>query len=240
MQSLQAALKFLTVFPYPKASARSPWEISSAILFFPLVGFFVGVLLVVFNYIFDPYLASEILSVLLVAVLVMATGARHLSGLANTVDRLASEIEGRKTHAASGESLAGIFGVATVVLMIAFKIRAIEVMGEARNQGVLLAPVLGYWAMAILMYGSARPDKEIQPTAERVRGKHLFLSTLIALSLVATLAGKLGLRIALSISLFAVLARAYFERRLGGVNNYTLGAVSELAETFALILFATF
>jgi len=65
------------------------------------------------------------------------------------------------------------------------------------------------------------------------------VGTLFTLILVVIFADRLGLWIALWISLFALLARSYLRRRLGGIGWDNLGAVEEISETITLVLFAT-
>jgi adenosylcobinamide-GDP ribazoletransferase len=127
-----------------------------------------------------------------------------------------------------------------VLVVIALKFRATEVMGDTRSEGLLLAPVLGRWAMVILSYGSEFADEEIEQFGMRhVRGSHLVLATVMALVLVIVFAGRIGLWIALWVSLFALLSRSYLHRRAGGLTGDHFGAVEEISETLTFVLFAS-
>ena len=234
------AVKFLTVIPWPRSAVVGPEEVAKSASFFPLVGFFLGLILVFVNRFLDPYLASEILSVVLVVILILITGARSLEALAPTWDRLGAKKGVDGSQQLSGNRCVGVCGLLAVIVIIALKFRAIEVMGETRNLGLLLAPVLGRWATVVLAYGSAsaRPEAD-RILVEYVRGRQLVLASAFTLIGVALVAKRLGLWIALWVSLVALVSRHFLHRRLGGVGWENLGAVGEMSEALALVLFAS-
>lgn len=241
MHSLVAALRYLTFFPWPRRADLPAAEVGRSSSLFPLVGLFLGLILVFFNWLLDPYLSSEILSVLLVALLIVMSRALHLDGLRETFDALGVKGDRQAAFTAMGDGRIGISGLLAVIVVVALKFRAIEVMGEARNQGLLLAPILGRWSMVVLAYGSVSSREGTgRILAEQARGPHLVIATAIALLLVAALSGRAGLWIAVWVSLVALLSRSYLHRRLGGVTEENFGAVEELAEAIALTLFASF
>ena len=236
MRSLWTAFKFLAAFPWPRRVTTTPQEIGQSTPFFPLVGFFLGLILVLFNRILEPYMESEILGVVLVVLLMLLTRARHLEGLGETFDAIGSRAGRDPTKSSS----IGIFGFLAVMVVIMLKFRAIEVMGEVRGQGLLLAPVLSRWSMVISAYGS-RPNQEGtgRIMVKQVRGRHLLWATALTLVLVILIAGSLGLWIALWVSLLALIAGLYFYRRFGGVSGDNFGAIAEIGEALAMVLFAS-
>jgi adenosylcobinamide-GDP ribazoletransferase len=229
MTSFLTALRVLTVFRWPTASPTEAEEIGKSVLFFPLIGFCLGGILILVNWLLDPYLASEIVSVLLVALLILLTRALPLEALKTCFDEF--ETTG---------GTAKISGLLAILVVVALKFRAIEVMGDARTEGLLLAPMLGRWAMVILGYGSESAGKRLgQGIVEQVRGTHLLLATAFALLLVTVFAGRLGLWIALWISLLTLLSRGCFRRCADGITADHLGTVGEISETLVLVLFAS-
>ena len=240
MHSFLAAVKYLTVIPWPKTRAATPEGIAKSASFFPLVGFFLGLILVFVDRFLDPYLASEILSVVLVTILILITRARDLEGLAESWDQLPTNKDRHTFYQPGGSRGLGAFGLLAIVIVVALKFRAIEVMGEARGPGLLLAPVLGRWAMVVLAYGSvsARPEAE-RILMEHVRAAQLIWATAITLIGVAFFARSLGLWIALWVSLLALASGRFLHRRLGGLSSENLGAVGEMSEALALVLFAS-
>lgn len=239
MRAFLAALQFLTIFPWPKPTDRSADEIGQASMFFPLVGFGLGSILVLLNSLLEEPMPSGLLSVMLVAVLILLTRAFHLDGLADTFDGLGAGGERERMLRVMDDSHTGVFGLLAVVLLILFKIRAIESLNEERWRAVLLAPVLGRWAMVLLAYRS-EPAREGLGwiLLRQMRGKYLFLATGFTLVVVFAFSGQTGLWIMLWISIFTAACRKYFHYRLGGVTGDIFGAVGELSETSTLLLFA--
>ena len=62
MKSAFTAFKFLTVASRFDRTPLSPQQLGAAIPYFPLVGIFLGFVLVLLNRLFDPHLESEILA----------------------------------------------------------------------------------------------------------------------------------------------------------------------------------
>lgn len=240
MRYLWAAVTFLTLFRWNRVPLPTPEETAKATPIFPVIGFGLGVVLILFNFLLEPYLASEILSVVLVIVLILLTGGRQLEGLQETFDRLGTHHQGRNGQDRSEKSRTAVFGVLAVLAVVALKFRTIEVMGEVRTQGLLLAPALSRWGMVVLAYGPdpASEGKGRMP-AEYIRGWHLSLATALTLVFMAVFSGRLGLWVALWISLFTLLSKKYLHHRLLRIEPESIGAVAEISEALALVLFAS-
>lgn len=239
MKLFWTALRFLTIFPWPRSLTTTPEEIGRSTPLFPLVGFCLGLVLVFFNRLLESYIPPGILSVILVALLVLMTRALHLDGLGDTFDGLGARAEPEEALRIMRDSHTGIFGLLAVVIAIGLKVRALEFMGPGRDQALLIALTLGRWAMVVLAYGSRSAREGLgRFMVDYVRGGHLFFATVIALTLAFAFAGRVGLWIALGISLFTLVCRLSFHRRLGGVTGDTFGAVGEMTETLALVVFA--
>lgn len=238
---MSTAPRFLNAFPWTRSFSATPEEVGSSAIFLPLFGFFLGLILVLSNWLSEPYLDSEILGVVLSTILILMTRGQFLDGLRETFGHLDSKGSKQGIINAAGDRRIGVFGLLAVIVVVLLKSRAIGVMGEARSQGLLLAPVFARWAMVILAYSFKSGDEgigRIVPTS--VRGGVLLLSTILTLVLVFLFAGRLGLWIALWVSLFALAGRLYLHRRFGRVGEDGFGAVAEISETFAFLLFTSF
>lgn len=176
---------------------------------------------------------------MLVTLLILMTRGLHLDGLGDTFDGLGAGGSREDTLRVMDDSHTGVFGLLAILVVVLFKIRALEAMGEERWQALLIAPVLGRWAMVVLAYGSRSAREGLgRVLVEHLRGGHLVLATVMTLILVAVFSGQIGLWIALGVAVFTVGSRRYFHHRLGGVTGDTFGAVGELSETSAFVFFA--
>ncbi len=202
---------------------------------FPLVGLVLGLLLMIINRALEPYLPSEILAVALLAILLLATGCRHMAGTQETFDSLWSRrmLDGTTQK----QQFPGLLAVLMVALL---KVQSIEVGGESRALSLLLTPLLARWSLILFLFGSTTAaDDTSRRIAENVRPWHLIVATVISLVIALLIAGVQALWVSLSLSIFALLARNYLNRREGGISPASCGALIELSESLSFALFAS-
>src|SRR3972149_3236084 len=111
MKGILAAFKFLAGGGRFRQDQRST-ELSAA-LYFPLVGLVIGLGLVLLNRFLEPRLESELLAVVLIAIMILATQAVHLDGTLKTFAALAPE-----TAAGGADRPVGIYGMLAVLLIV--------------------------------------------------------------------------------------------------------------------------
>src|SRR3989338_10771357 len=111
MRLFWTALRFLTVFPWPKSLKSTPEEIGRSASFFPLVGFCLGLLLALFARLLHPYLDSTFLGITLVTLMILLTRAFHLDGLGDTFDGLGAGGGAQEALRAMDDSRIGVFGL---------------------------------------------------------------------------------------------------------------------------------
>lgn len=206
--------------------------IGTAAVFFPLVGLTLGLSLAMTNYVLVAYLDSEILNIVLIATLVVATGGIHLEGMKNTFDAIPTPM----SKSGGNETL----GFVAIVLVILFKSGAADSMDEKLTLSLLLTPVLARWALVIFIYGyHDRCEETPRLIAENVKLWQLVVATVATLALVVYFLGRKGLWISLSVSLFALLTRSLLHRRHAVLTHDNFGAIIELGEVLSLILLAS-
>jgi adenosylcobinamide-GDP ribazoletransferase len=234
-----AALQFLTVFPWPRRTARSADELGRAAIFFPVVGFLLGLLLALADFLLKPFASPALASVLLVALLALLTRGLHLDGLGDTSDGLGAGGDRERILRVMDDSHIGAFGLIAIVLLLFAKIHAIESIGVDRWRALLTAPLLGRWAMVLLGYRSQAAKPGLGSTLiEHLSTNHFILATFITVLLVAATLRGAGIVMMLWVAVFGLASKNYFHRRLGGVTGDTFGAVGELSETSVLIFLA--
>jgi adenosylcobinamide-GDP ribazoletransferase len=232
MRAVLSAFKFLT--RRGRINQLSARQISAAIPYFPLVGVFFGAVLAFLNRLLDPYLESEILATLLVAILALLTGACHFDGLRSTFDA------SRGTEIPAQQRANGGFGVLAIVLVVLLKVQALIVSGEMRGVCLLLAPMFASWSVVVFLFGSSfMAEGSPRIVAANVRAWHLVLTTAFGLSFAAFFIGRTALWIGLCLSLFALLGRSYLRWRNGYINDDAIGAMIELSETLSFVLLAS-
>jgi adenosylcobinamide-GDP ribazoletransferase len=235
MQNALAAFKFLVLgerFTRDRAKAE---RVGLGSPYFPFVGLILGVVLAISNRVLEPYLESEILAVVLVTLLILMTRAAPLAGTQKTFD-----ISSEPNSKTAADGPIGIYGLLAILLLILFKIRSIEVIGETRSLSLLLTPVFGRWSLVIFLYGSTSAiDDSARHIAENVRAWHLIIATAITLGVAVFFVGSMALWIGLCLSVFALLSRGYLHWRSIDITCNHFGALIELSETLSFALFAS-
>ena len=235
MKSIVAALKFLTILSRLSRFQPSAPMVGKAAAFFPVIGLVLGLSLALLARTLENYLDAELLSTVLVAFLILATGGLHLEGLEKTFDT-----PGLSRSMAGSESSSSAIGIVAIILVILFKIKSIDILEERLNLALLLTPVLGRWAMLIFIYGShRRSEGEASIIAANVKFWHVVLATLATLAPATYFLGRAALWIGLSLSILALLCRSLFHKRTGVLTHDNYGAVVEGSEALSLVLMAT-
>jgi len=226
MKNALMAFKFLAL------GDRSP-PIQSELLgsgafYFPLIGLILGVCLAILNHFLQSYLESEVLAVVLVTFLILLTRAVHLAGT-------------QQAFAASNSATgAAIYGLLAILLIILFKVRSIEVIGETRSLSLILSPVFARWSAVLFFYRStSAADEFVQRFVENVSAWRLAIATAIALGVGIILVGATALWIGLAVSLFALSTRAYLHWRGVDLSCNHFDALVELSEALSFVLFAS-
>jgi adenosylcobinamide-GDP ribazoletransferase len=236
---LLLAIQFLTQIPVRLKQPYDEREVGASLLYYPLVGLLLGALLAGLHGLLHgvPVLLH---AALLLAAWVVMTGALHLDGLADSVDAWLGGIGNReRTLAIMKDPYAGPAAVVAVVLVLLLKFSALVGLMQCGNDWALLWPLLlARSAMPLLFLTTpyVRPGGLGAALAQHAPRRAM---TLMLLATLLGVLGVLGMRgVGLVLGCVAVfwLLRRMMMARLGGTTGDTAGALLELLETAALIL----
>jgi adenosylcobinamide-GDP ribazoletransferase len=239
VKSFFAALQFLTLFPCPKRIDYANADVGQAAIFFPVIGLIMGFILVLGNFLLDPFASAGLSSVILISLLAIMTRGLHLDGVGDTFDGLGAGGDRDRMLTVMDDSHIGVFGLVAIVLILSLKIHALESLDVDRWRALLVATILGRWAMVLLAYRSkAAKDGLGARLIDHLQTKHFLFATLITFLLVAAIWRGNGIAMMAWVAIFTTASKSYFHRRLGGVTGDTLGAIEELSETSVMVLLA--
>src|SRR5438477_500514 len=107
----------------------------------------------------------------------------------------------------------------------------------ARTTALLLAPMLGAWAVVVECYGGAPTHASGTAAAlvGRARFREFAWASVTALGMTLAVGEPIGLVIVLAASLATVGVRVYAHHRVGGLTGRLLAASRELVETVVLV-----
>lgn len=245
--SFFAALKFLTIIPIPWRRGASPEELGRSIGYFPVVGIIIGLILAGLNWLLGLLLPSIVVNALLIASMVVISGALHLDGFVDTCDGIAGHKTVEDRWRVMHDSRAGAFGIVGVFLLLLIKYVSLNSVPENLLMVTLvLMPVVSRWAMVytVFAYPYARPVGLGKIFKQETSWQRFTIATLITLAVAIGLARLAnmtyfylaGLVIMLSIWVIVVGMAAYLKRKFSGLTGDTYGAISEVTEVCVLIL----
>jgi adenosylcobinamide-GDP ribazoletransferase len=231
------ALQFLTVIPLPFKKQWEAKDIASSLIFFPVVGLLIGLLVFLTNWGLGEGFSPVISAVLTLLFWVLISGAMHLDGLADSCDGLGGSTPEKRLEIMK-DSHCGAFGVTGVSLLLLVKFAAIVSLSGWEWETLVLAPVLGCWAMvlAITVFPYARKEGLGKAFKQGSTILRFIIASIITLAAAILLAGWWGIAVMAIICLVTLLAGVFFKSRLGGLTGDTYGAIKEVNEAVALIL----
>ncbi len=230
LADIRAAFSFLTILPLGSPSGRKRgWSFA----WFPLVGLCIGALLV--GVAAHSPLDRELSAFLILLVWVLITGGLHLDGFGDSCDGLLAAVEPEARLRIMRDPRAGMWAVAGTVMLLLGKWLAIR---ACPSEMLVLAPVLGRWAMALAAYAfpSASDDGLAATFRDGLARRHVILA---AVWVVILLTHIELLALALGSCVFTVVFGWWAARRLGGgLTGDTYGAICELTELLSLLILA--
>ena len=234
-----AALRFLTIIPFPWRREVSPEELGRSAGYFPVVGIIIGLILAGLNWLLGLFLPSPVVNVLLVVSLVVISGALHLDGFVDTCDGIAGHKTPEQRWRVMRDSRTGGFGIVGACCLLLVKYISLNSVPETLLIATLvLMPVIGRWAMvyAIFAYPYARPSGLGKIFKQGASWQRFTMATLIALVVAIVLFQLAGLAIMVGIWVIVVAMAAYLKHKFSGLTGDTYGAINEVAEVCVLIL----
>lgn len=231
MLSFFSALSFLTIIPTPKQSA---WDDARKIMYFPLAGLTIGLLLYGADRLLSGFAYREIRAAFDVLFLAILSGGLHLDGLADSADGLFSHRSREKSLEIMKDPRIGVMGALAVVFCVLLKFAGI--LGIENNRcwiWFLAAPALARatQTLGLVFLDNAR-GKEALGASLFQKGQYRLLSfCIVPIGIPFFASVETGL---LSLGVFAISTIAlfsYFQSRLGGMTGDTFGATTEIVET---------
>ena len=227
LDDIRGAFSFLTIVPLGISGARQPGR---AFAWYPLVGLFIGALLVGISSM-APF-TRDLNALIVLVVWVMITGGLHLDGFGDSCDGLLATKDPQERLAIMQDPRAGSWAIVGLVLLLLCKWLALR---ELEAEWLLLPPVCGRWALVLAAYyfPLAR-DSGLSAHFRLGLGKReLLIATALTLMLVMLTAAHGLLLLTAGLTL---LGGAWAARRLGGgITGDVYGALCELTELACLL-----
>jgi adenosylcobinamide-GDP ribazoletransferase len=230
------ALEFLTILRFYKDADNQ--GLGSSACYFPLIGGFLGLILIGLNNLLYKLFPPALLSLILVTTLLILTGGLHLDGLADSCDALFSGKSKQEMLAIMHDSHKGTFGIIGIITIILFKLSLLTLMPiNSKNLGLFLMTVLSRYSMniSIACFPYARNFGVAKIFFNPHRLKLFLLSTLFTLILLGLTLRWVSMLTMPLVIIFTLTINTQIKKIINGLTGDTIGAVCELNEIVVLI-----
>ena len=238
LRPLLIALQFLTLVPIELQPPPAEAESGRSLLYYPLVGLLVGLVLAGCGWVLDG-ISSLLSAALLLSLWVGLSGGLHLDGLADSADAWLGGVGDRqRTLDIMHDPCSGPLAVVVLVVVLLLKFTALEsLVAHQATTLLILPPLLGRTVLVALFLTTpyARPGG-LGSLLAGYMPKSASLAVVLMVALLVMLSlGRTGIYLLLATVVSFLLLRRLMLRRLGGTTGDTAGALLELTETVVLI-----
>jgi adenosylcobinamide-GDP ribazoletransferase len=243
MHNFFAAMRFLTIVPVPNGLGDREEHLSGALPYFPLVGILIGGFTYLFSFLVLDLFNPVIASLLIVLLLIGASGGLHMDGLCDTADGFFSSRPRERILEIMRDSRVGAMGVLALVMNIAIKTAALASLNPyVLPVVVFLIPVAGrcvqLFMMGLMPYARVKSGGLASVFYSRTIKFAPLWGGLYYWPVAWLIAGKAGLLVFSLLIVVMFLFSYYCYKKIGGITGDTLGASCELAETGVALFFA--
>jgi adenosylcobinamide-GDP ribazoletransferase len=236
---LVAAALFLTRLPLARFASPETGLLARSMRAFPLVGIGVGLIgWAGFALAGALGLPAPVAALAAVAATILATGALHEDGLADTADGFGGGDDKLKKLAIMHDSRSGAFGVIALVFSIALRGAALATLtAPLAGAALIAAHTVSRAVIPLLMrrLDPARSDGLGASAGQPDDGAVLWCLGIAAVTALVGLGLGRGIValvvVAVALALFAALAR----RQIGGYTGDVLGAAQQIGEIAVLL-----
>ncbi len=239
MNSFLIALQFITIIPVKKELDYREKNIAKSMLYYPLIGTIIGLLLVLVNIIGTIFLPDLVRDSFLLIFFVLLTGGIHFDGLADTFDGLFGGSNKKRILEIMGDSSIGVYGILAVTLVLILKLSLLaELPMSVRNLALVTAPTISRCAMvwAVYLFPYAKKEGFGKAFKLYLTRNEAWLTAVYTVIVTLALFFFKGIIILIISALGLWFFATFIVRKLEGLTGDNYGALNELMEVLVLFL----
>lgn len=235
------AAQFLTALPIKIKKRPVESDFGRSILYFPVVGTILGLILGLLYYILKIPFQHIIVCASLIAFEIIITGGIHIDGFCDTVDGLCSSRKKETILEVMRDSRVGAFGVMGLIALLLIKFSALLSLPQKLFTDSLIAmTTLSRWSMVIscrfFPYAREKEGKAKQFVGNATN-MHVFLTTVFIILLSVFLLGIWwSAVIIVFVVMFTIIFNSFIKKKIDGITGDTLGALNEIVEVLVILL----
>lgn len=247
MKRFISILQFMTRIPI-NVNVGFDEEFHKSIVYFPLVGFVLGILLfivgIVSNLLFDPIISS----INITLALVVLTGGLHIDGLGDTFDAIYSYRDKEKMLEIMKDSRLGTNSLLAIMFLILLKVGFIySIINKGLLWTLIFMPVIGRLGVTLIMYKTKTPREKGMGNLFIGKATIPMLVTLILYTIVIIVLVSKLLFLAPNIAVLKIIStiiivgifneifKRHIYNKIDGITGDILGCTIELNEVIYLL-----
>jgi adenosylcobinamide-GDP ribazoletransferase len=229
----------LTILPPLVRRAFTPEELGRAVGFFPLIGVGIGAILIGIDRLALLLWPSGIATSLVLIAWVLITGGLHLDGFLDACDGLFGGRTVADRLRIMRDERVGAYAVIGGLLLLLLKFQALAAFTDT-TVPLLLAPLLGRWAMAlaIIAFPYARSEGLGRNMKDYAGRWQAALATLTVGGVLACCGGVREIMAVPVAALATFLVARFAIARVSGLTGDVYGAICEVVEVVVLLALA--
>jgi len=233
------AIATLTLWPIlDERAVGTAEQRARALVYTPIVGFAMGVVLGLIDRALTPYAGFLARSAVVIALEAIAMLFLQWRGIADIVAALRAGLRPASTGLARIGPVGAAFALAALVLEVV--LLSMIKNPAVRTGALVMASMLGRWSIVPVAFG-LKPGERWGlgvPFEGGIEFREFAVSSVIALGLTLALYAGLGLIVVVALALVILAMRFLFSRRLGGAPGFALAGASAIVEIAVLATLA--
>lgn len=239
LESIVVAFQFLTRLYLPINAEWDTANLRRSLMWFGLVGVFIGVILAGAMTLFNRFdLIPAVSAIIILIIWIFITGGMHIDGISDMADGFFSMRDKEKTLEIMKDSHVGAFGVITIVFLLLIKFEMLKefIIIEKNVWLLILPPTIARIAAGLVLSFYETTKKSGLGYTFHSSDPRIFWAIGFVVTLIISSILNIKSLIFIGIAILASnLMALWAKKKIGGLNGDIYGAIVETVEVIGMV-----
>lgn len=239
LESIVVAFQFLTRLYLPINVEWDTANLRRSLMWFGLVGVFIGVILAGAMTLFNRFdLIPAVSAIIILIIWIFITGGMHIDGISDMADGFFSMRDKEKTLEIMKDSHVGAFGVITIVFLLLIKFEMLKefIIIEKNVWLLILPPTIARIAAGLVLSFYETTKKSGLGYTFHSSDPRIFWAIGFVVTLIISSILNIKSLIFIGIAILASnLMALWAKKKIGGLNGDIYGAIVETVEVIGMV-----
>lgn len=239
LESIVVAFQFLTRLYLPINVEWDTGNLRRSLMWFGLVGAFIGVILAGAMTLFNRFdLIPAVSAIIILIIWIFITGGMHIDGISDMADGFFSMRDKEKTLEIMKDSHIGAFGVITIVFLLLIKFEMLKefIIIEKNVCLLILPPTIARIAAGLVLSFYETTKKSGLGYTFHSSDPRIFWAIGFVVTLIISSILNIKSLIFIGIAILASnLMALWAKKKIGGLNGDIYGAIVETVEVIGMV-----